>query len=82
MESKKRQFLPLGTRPMALMLLAVAAPLLLAWAGPQAKRILGTKGPDKLVSAKADVIKSRGGDDRLNGRGGRDGLWEGPAPIA
>jgi RTX calcium-binding nonapeptide repeat (4 copies) len=80
MESKKRQFLPLGTRPMALVLLAVAAPLLLAWAGPaQAKRILGTKGPDKLVgSAKADVIKSRGGNDRLDGRGGRDRLSGGP----
>ena len=80
MESKKRQFLPLRTRRMALVLLAVAAPMLLAWAGPaQAKRIVGTKGPDKLVgSAKADVIKSRGGNDRLNGRGGGDRLSGGP----
>ena len=80
MEPKKRQFLPLRTRRMALVLLAVAAPMLLAWVGPaQAKRIVGTKGPDKLVgSAKADVIKSRGGNDRLNGRGGGDRRSGGP----
>jgi hypothetical protein len=52
---------------------------MLAWAGhAQAKRMLGTKGPDKIVgTAKADVIKSFGGDDRIQGRGGRDRLWGG-----
>ena len=60
-------------------LVTVTASLTLAWAGPaQAKRIFGTKGPDKLVgTAKADVIKSRGGNDRIKGRGGRDRLFGG-----
>ena len=75
----------MGKRPTAFVLLTVLASLTLTWAGPaQAKRILGTKGPDKSVgTAKADVIKARGGDDRVKGRGfffffffGRDRLWE------
>ena len=69
MKFQKRQFL----------LVAVAATLMFAWAGPaQAKRILGTNGPDKIVgTAKADVLKGRGGNDRLKGRGGRDRLFGG-----
>jgi hypothetical protein len=69
MKLQKRQFL----------LVAVAALLVFAWAGPaQAKPKLGTKGPDKLVgTAKADVVKGRGGADRIDGRGGRDRLFGG-----
>ena len=65
---------------MAFVVVAVLASLMLTWAGPaQAKRMLGTKGPDKIVgTAKADVIKARGGDDRIKGRGGRDRLSGGP----
>ena len=44
----------------------------------QAKRILGTKGPDRLVgTAKADVIKALRGEDRVRGRRGRDRLFGG-----
>ena len=59
MESHERQCLRLGKRPMAFVVVAALASLLLAWAGPaQAKRIRGTKGPDKIAgTAKADVIK-------------------------
>ena len=80
MEFQKRQFPRLGKRPMAFVVVAVLASLMLASAGPaQAKRILGTKGPDKIVgTAKADVIKALGGDDRIKGRGGRDRLSGGP----
>ena len=69
MEFQRRQFLVVG----------VIASLALAGAGPaQAKRMLGTKGPDRIVgTAKADVIKARGGNDRVKGRGGRDRLWGG-----
>jgi hypothetical protein len=69
MEFHKQQFL----------MVAIAASLMLAWAGPaQAKRIVGTKGPDNIVgTAKADVVKGRGGDDRIKGRGGRDRLFGG-----
>ncbi len=79
MDFQKRQFPRPGKRPMAFMVVAVCASLTLAWAGPaQAKRMLGTKGPDKIVgTAKADVIKARGGDDRVRGRGGRDRLLGG-----
>ena len=70
MAFQRRQFLVVG----------VIGSLALAGAGPaQAKRMLGTKGPDKIVgTAKADVIKARGGDDRVKGRGGKDRLWGGP----
>jgi Ca2+-binding RTX toxin-like protein len=76
MESQQRQF---SKRPLAYLAIAALAVLMLASAGPaHAKRMLGTKGPDKLVgTAKADVIKSRGGSDRVNGRGGRDRLLGG-----
>ena len=76
MEFQRGQFVGLGKRPMGFVVVAVLAWLMLAWAGPaQAKRIVGTKGPDKIVgTAKADVIKARGGDDRVKGRGGRDRL--------
>ena len=58
---------------------AVLASLVLIWAAPaQAKRMLGTKGPDRIVgTARADVVKGRGGDDRIKGRGGRDRLFGG-----
>ncbi len=69
MAFQRRQFLAVG----------VIGSLALAGAGPaQAKRMLGTKGPDRIVgTAKADVIKARGGDDRVKGRGGKDRLWGG-----
>ena len=80
MEFQKRQFLRMGKRAMAFVVVAVLASLMLASAGPaHAKRMLGTKGPDKIVgTAKADVIKARGGNDRIKGRGGRDRLSGGP----
>ena len=73
---QERQFLRPGKRPLRFVVVAVAASLMLAWAGPaQATRMLGTKGPDKIVgTAKADLVKGRGGDDRIKGRGGRDRL--------
>ena len=79
MELQKRQFLRLGKRPMAFVVVAFLASLMLAWAGPaQAKRIRGTKGPDRIVgTAKADVIKALGGNDRVKGRGARDRLFGG-----
>ena len=79
MEFIERQFLRLGKRPMAFLVVAALASLLLASTGPaQAKRIRGTKGPDKIAgTAKADVIKGRRGDDRIRGRGGRDRLFGG-----
>jgi hypothetical protein len=61
------------------LLVAVVASLTLAWAVPaQAKRIVGTTGPDTLVgTSRADLIKARGGNDRIRGRGGRDRLFGG-----
>ena len=72
---QKQQFLRLERRSMAFAVVLLAS-LMLTWAGPaQAKRMHGTKGPDKIVgTAKADAIKARGGDDRVKGRGGRDRL--------
>jgi RTX calcium-binding nonapeptide repeat (4 copies) len=79
MDFHERQFLQLGKRPVAFVVVACLASLMLASAGSaQAKRMLGTKGPDTIVgTAKADVIKSLGGDDRIRGRGGRDRLFGG-----
>ena len=79
MEFHKRQFLRLGKRPVAFVVVAALASLLLASAGPaQAKRMRGTKGPDKIAgTAKADVIKALRGNDRIKGRGGRDRLFGG-----
>ena len=59
--------------------LAVTASLALACTGlAEAKRMVGTSGPDRMVgSARADVISSRGGNDRINGRGGSDRLFGG-----
>ena len=49
----------------------------------KAKRIVGTKGPDRLVgTAKADKVKAGGGDDRLKGLGGKDRLRAGLEPTA
>jgi RTX calcium-binding nonapeptide repeat (4 copies) len=75
----QRQYLQLGKRPIAFVVVAALASLMLASAGPaQAKRMLGTKGPDKIVgTAKADVIRSLGGADRIRGRGGPDRLLGG-----
>jgi hypothetical protein len=80
MEFQKRRSLRPAKRPIAFVVVAVAASLMLTWAGPaQAKRALGTKGPDRIAgTAKADVVKGRGGDDRITGRGGRDRLFGGP----
>ena len=76
MEFQDRQFLRLGKRSIAFVVVAGLASLMLASAGPaQAKRMSGTKGADRIVgTAKADVIKSRGGNDRIKGRGGNDRL--------
>jgi RTX calcium-binding nonapeptide repeat (4 copies) len=53
--------------------------LLMVAESAQAKRIVGTNGPDRLVgTAKADKIKARRGDDRVKGRGGKDRLAGGP----
>ena len=80
MDVQKRHFLRLGKRLMAFVVVAVLASVMLAWAGPvEAKRILGTKGPDKILgTAKGDVVKARAGNDRIRGRGGRDRLSGGP----
>ena len=79
MKFQKRQFLQLGKRPLAFVVVAFAASQMLAWAGPAlAERMLGTKGPDTIVgTAKADVVKGRGGGDRIKGRGGMDRLFGG-----
>ena len=76
MEFQDRQFLRLGKRSIAFVVVAALASLMLASAGPaQAKRMGGTKRADRIVgTAKADVIKSRGGNDRIDGRGGNDRL--------
>jgi Ca2+-binding RTX toxin-like protein len=79
MEFHKRQFLRLGKGPSAFVVVAALASLMLASAGPaEAKRMRGTKGPDRIAgTAKADVIKSLRGNDRIKGRGGRDRLFGG-----
>ena len=76
MEFPDRQFLRLSKRTIAFVVVAALASLMLASAGPaQAKRMLGTKGPDRIVgTARADVVKSYGGNDRIKGRGGTDRL--------
>jgi RTX calcium-binding nonapeptide repeat (4 copies) len=73
-ELQERWSLRLERRPVAVVVVAVLASLMLTWAGTaQAKRIVGTTGPDRIAgTAKADVIKARGGDDRAKGRRGRD----------
>jgi RTX calcium-binding nonapeptide repeat (4 copies) len=79
MEFPTPQFLRPVRRPMALVIVAVLASLILASAGPaQAKRIHGTKGPDRLVGTKkGDTIRGGRGNDRIRGRGGRDRLLGG-----
>jgi Ca2+-binding RTX toxin-like protein len=79
MTFQARQCLCLGKRPSVFAVVAALASLMLVLSGPaEAKRMLGTKGPDKIVgTAKADMIKSLGGDDRVRGRGGRDRLFGG-----
>jgi Ca2+-binding RTX toxin-like protein len=43
-----------------------------------AKRISGTKGPDKIVGTRqADVIRLKGGNDRAWGNGGADRIYGG-----
>ena len=76
MEFQDRQFLRLGKRSIAFVVVAALASLMLASAGPaQAKRMSGTKRADRIVgTARADVIKARGGNDRIQGRGGSDRL--------
>jgi RTX calcium-binding nonapeptide repeat (4 copies) len=76
MEFQDRQFLRLGQRSIAFVVVAALASLMLASARPaQAKRISGTQGADRIVgTAKPDVIKSLGGSDRIKGRGGSDRL--------
>ena len=76
MELQDRQFLRLGRRSIAFVVVAALASLTLASAGPaQAKRVSGTNGADRIVgTARADVIKSLAGNDRINGGGGSDRL--------
>ena len=66
--------------PLAFVVGCVVATLTVALVeSAQAKRIVGTKGPDRIVgTAKADQVKSRRGKDRVNGRGGKDRLSGGP----
>jgi hypothetical protein len=60
-------------------MVAVLGSLILTSAGPaQARRIIGSKGPDRIVgTAKADVIKGGRGKDRIKGGRGRDRLYGG-----
>jgi RTX calcium-binding nonapeptide repeat (4 copies) len=76
MEFQDRQFLRLGQRSIAFVVVAALASLMLASARPaQAKRMSGTQGADRIVgTAKPDVIKSLGGSDRIQGRDGSDRL--------
>ncbi len=76
MEFQDRQFLRIGKRSIAFVVVAALASLMLAAAGPaQAKRTSGTKGADRIGgTAKADVIRARGGNDRIRGGGGSDRL--------
>src|SRR5918992_55698 len=55
------------------LVVTVLATSILTLAGPaQAERIFGSKGPDRIVgTAKADVIKAPGGNDRVKGGRGR-----------
>jgi hypothetical protein len=79
MTFQERQCQGLGKRPIAFVVVAAVISLMLVSVAPaEAKRMLGTKGPDRMVgTAKADVIRSLGGNDRIRGRGGRDRLLGG-----
>ena len=75
MEFQDRQFLRLGRRQIAFVVVAFASLMLASAGAAQAKRMSGTAGADRIVgTAKADVIKSGRGNDRIKGRGGRDRL--------
>jgi Ca2+-binding RTX toxin-like protein len=79
MTFQDRQCPRLGKRPIGLALITALASLVVVSAGPaDAKRMLGTNGPDRIVGTpKADVIRSLGGNDRIKGRGGEDRLLGG-----
>jgi hypothetical protein len=75
MEFQDRQFLRLGRRHIAFVVVAVASLMLASAGAAQAKRMPGTAGADRIVgTAKADVIKSGAGNDRIRGGGGSDRL--------
>ena len=75
MEFQDRQFLRLGRRHIAFVVVALASLMLASAGAAQAKRMSGTVGADRIVgTAKADVIKSGAGNDRIKGRGGNDRL--------
>jgi Ca2+-binding RTX toxin-like protein len=75
MEFQDRQFLRLGGRQIAFVVVALASLMLASAGAAQAQRMSGTAGADRIVgTAKADVIKSGAGNDRIEGRGGRDWL--------
>ena len=60
MEFQDRQFLRLGKRSIAFVVVAALASLMLASAGPaQAKRMSGTKGADRIV------LEWKGGRSKL-----------------
>jgi RTX calcium-binding nonapeptide repeat (4 copies) len=72
----------------AVLVAAVIASSILTLAGPaQARRIVGSKGPDRIVGSKGgdvirggrgnDVIRGGRGRDRLIGGGGRDRIFGG-----
>jgi hypothetical protein len=75
MDFQDRQFLRLGRRQIALVVVALASLMLASAGAAQAKRLSGTAGADRIVgSAGADVIRSGAGNDRIKGRSGRDRL--------
>ena len=75
MEFRDRQFLRLGRRHIAFVVVALASLMLTSTGAAQAKRTSGTAGADRIVgTAKADVIKSGAGNDRIDGRAGGDRL--------
>jgi hypothetical protein len=75
MAFQDRQFLRVGRRHIALVVVALAAMMLASAGAAQAKRIPGTAGADRIVgTAKGDVIRSGAGNDRLKGGGGSDRL--------
>jgi hypothetical protein len=75
MEFQDRQFLRLGRRHLALVVVALASLMLASAGAAQAKRLSGTAAADRIVgSARGDVIRSGAGDDRIDGRGGNDRL--------
>src|SRR5215208_5870862 len=78
MEFQHRQFVRLGRRHIAFVVVALASLMLASAGAAQAKRTSGTAGADRIVgTAKADLIKAGAGNDRITGGGGSDRLFGG-----